>query len=152
MLKINEITAYKIPAGTTETQITLQMLITDGFEKDKSKPRNRLPIIDSDGRGKYVLHRSTLDGFIVAAKDEKATPPVTEATLTLDKLMADPKCKNTMSKSFIPIAETSSLADAKDLLDKNPTCLDLLVSADGFATSVVTGWITNVIVLNEAIL
>jgi len=82
----------------------------------------------------------------------KATPPVTEATLTLDKLVADPKYKDTMSKSFLPIAETSSLADAKDLLDKNPTCLDLLVTPDGLATSVVTGWITNVIVLNEAIL
>jgi len=152
MLKINEVTAYRIPAGTTESQITLQTLITDGFEKDKSKPRNRLPIIDSGGRGKYVLHRSTLDGFIVAAKNEKAAPPVTEATLTLDKLIADPKYKDTMSKSFLAIAETSSLADAKDLLDKNPTCLDLLVTPDGFATSVVTGWITNVIVLNEAIL
>jgi hypothetical protein len=53
-----------------------------------------------------------------------------------------------MSRALFP-SQRRVLADAKDLLDKNLTCLDLLVSADGFATSVVTGWITNVIVLNE---
>src|SRR5215510_4879430 len=56
MLKINEVTAFKIPSDKTEADITLRELIDDGFEKDKARPRQRLPILDAEGRGKYVLH------------------------------------------------------------------------------------------------
>ena len=51
------------------------------------------------------------------------------------------------SESFMVLSE---LADAKDLFDENPRCLDILVTQDGTKKGVVVGWITNVIVLQAS--
>ena len=64
MMKINEVTTFKIPPDKTEADITIRKLIDEGFEKDKSHPRQRLPVLDAESRGKYVLHRSTIDAFV----------------------------------------------------------------------------------------
>src|SRR5215475_13104411 len=60
MMKINEVTTFNIPPDKTEADIKIKKLIDEGFEKDKSHPRQRLPILDAKGTGKYVLHRSTI--------------------------------------------------------------------------------------------
>src|SRR5262249_27060804 len=44
MMKINEVTTFKIPQDQTEANITIRKLIDEGFEKDKSHPRQRLPM------------------------------------------------------------------------------------------------------------
>jgi hypothetical protein len=147
MMKINEVTAFKIAAGKSEADITIRELIDDGFEKDKSRPRQRLPILDADGKGKYVLHRSTIDAFIAP---KKRPPDVDESTLSLKDLLEDSKLKDYILNSFLPLAPEATLADAKDLLDKNPQCLDILVTQDGTKNGIVAGWITNVMVLNAA--
>jgi predicted transcriptional regulator len=65
-------------------------------------------------------------------------------------LLEDPKVKENINKSFMALSEDKTLADAKDILDKNPQCLDLLVTQDGTRNGIVVGWITNVDVLNAA--
>jgi hypothetical protein len=147
MMKINEVTIFKIPQDKTEADITIRELIDEGFEKDKSHPRQRLPILDGESRGKYVLHRSTIDAFVAPLK---RPPDVDESTLSLENLLEDPKIKDYIVNSFLPVAPDATLADAKDLLDKNPQCLDILVTQDGTKNGIVAGWITNVMVLNAA--
>src|SRR6266487_2924079 len=110
MMKINDVTAFKIPADKTEGDITIRQLIDDGFERDKSQPRQRLPILDAQGRGKYVLHRSTIDAFVAP---KKHPPEVDETTLTLKDLLEDPKLKDFIVNSFMPVPESATLADAK---------------------------------------
>ena len=147
MMKINEVTTFKIPPDKTEADITIRELIDEGFEKDKARPRQRLPILDAEGRGKYVLHRSTIDAFVAP---KKRPPDVDETTLSLKDLLEDAKIKDYIINSFMPLAPGATLADAKDLLDKNPQCLDILVTKDGTKNGIVDGWITNVMVLNAA--
>jgi hypothetical protein len=147
MMKINDVTTFKIPADKTEADIKIKQLIDEGFEKDKAQPRQRLPILDAQGRGKYVLHRSTVDAFVAPIK---RPPDVDESTLTLKSLLEDPKVKDYILNSFLPLAPDATLADAKDLLDNNPQCLDILVTQDGTKNGTVVGWITNVMVLNAA--
>ena len=147
MMKINEVTTFKIPPDKTEADITIRELIDEGFEKDKSHPRQRLPILDAESRGKYVLHRSTIDAFVAPMK---RPPDVDESTLSLKDLLEDSKIKDYIVNSFLPVAPDATLADAKDLLDKNPQCLDILVTQDGTKNAIVVGWITNVMVLNAA--
>jgi hypothetical protein len=147
MMKINEVTTFKIPSDKTEANIKIKDLIKGGFEKDESHPRQRLPILDAKGRGKYVLHRSTIDAFVAP---KKSPPDVDESTLSLKDLIEDSKLKDYIMKSFLPLAPDATLADAKDLLDKNPQCLDILVTQDGTKNGNVVGWITNVMVLNAA--
>jgi hypothetical protein len=147
MMKINDVTSYKIPPDKTETDITIKELIDHGFEKDKSRPRQRLPILNDEDRGKYVLHRSTIDAFVAP---KKHPPDIDETTLSLKDLLEDSKVKDYIVNSFLPLAPDATLADAKDLLDKNPQCLDILVTQDGTKNGIVVGWITNVMVLNAA--
>jgi hypothetical protein len=147
MMKINEVTSFKVPPDKTEADITMRQLIDEGFEKEKSRPRQRLPILDAEGRGKYVLHRSTIDAFVAP---KKHPPDVDESTLSLKDLLEDAKLKDYILNSFLPLAPDATLADAKDLLDKNPQCLDILVTQDGSKNGTVAGWITNVMVLNAA--
>ena len=147
MMKINEVTTFNIPSDKSEADITIEELIDHGFEKDKSRPRQRLPILDADSRGKYVLHRSTIDAFVAP---KKRPPDVDESTLSLKDLLEDTKLKDYIIKSFLPLSPDATLADAKDLLDKNPQCLDILVTKDGTTNGPVVGWITNVMVLNAA--
>jgi hypothetical protein len=147
MMKINDVTSFKILPDKTEADITIKELIDQGFEKDKSRPRQRLPILDSEGRGKYVLHRSTIDAFVAP---KKHPPDVDETTLSLKDLLEDSKLKDYIVNSFLPLAPDATLADAKDLLDKNPQCLDIMVTQNGTKNGIVAGWITNVMVLNAA--
>ena len=147
MMKINEVTSFKVPPDKTEADITIRELIDDGFERDKSRPRQRLPVLDAEGRGKYVLHRSTIDAFVAP---KKRPPDVDESTLSLKDLLEDPKIKDYIVNSFLPLASDKTLADAKDLMDKNPQCLDILVTQDATKNGIVAGWITNVMVLNAA--
>lgn len=147
MMKINEVTSFKVPPDKTEADITMRKLIDEGFEKDKSHPRQRLPVLNAEGKGKYVLHRSTIDAFVAP---KKRPPDVDESTLSLKDLLEDSKLKDYIVNSFLPLAPEATLADAKDLLDKNPQCLDILVTQDGTKNGTVAGWITNVMVLNAA--
>lgn len=147
MLKIGDVTAFKMPADKTEADITIKQLIDEGFEKDKSRPWQRLPILDAQGKGKYVLHRSIVDAFVAA---KKHPPQADESTLTLKDLLEDPKLKDYIVNSFRALPADATLADAKDLFDKNPLCLDILVTRDGTRNGIIVGWITNVMVLNAA--
>jgi hypothetical protein len=42
------------------------------------------------------------------------------------------------------LSENATLAGARDLFDKNPQYLDILVTKDGTKNRIVVGWITNV--------
>ena len=58
MMMLNEVTTFKIPPDKTEADITIRELIDEAFERDKSHPRQHLPLLDAESRGKYVLHRT----------------------------------------------------------------------------------------------
>ena len=51
MMKINEVTTFKIPTDKTEADNKIRDLIGRDFEKDESHPRQRLPILDAESRG-----------------------------------------------------------------------------------------------------
>jgi len=168
MMKLGEITYYQLAKGEDVKTLKLQTLIESGFGKDKNKPRNRLPIISKEGLPLHVLHRSTLDGYVTAQLIESLPAGVegdgqTEGTdltktavafseLTLDMLVTSALYKDSMAKSFLTLKETQTLADAKDLLDSDKACLDVLVTENGTNQSKVIGWITNAMILAEATL
>ena len=99
------------------------------------------------GQTLLLIHRSLVDAFVAP---KKRPPDVDESTLKLKDLLEDSKLKSIIVNSFMPVAENATLADAKDLLDRNQQCLDILVTKDGTKNGIVVGWITNVMVLQEA--
>jgi len=50
MMKINEVTTSRFQQDKTSGHYDKE-LIDEGFEKDKSHPRQRLPILDAESRG-----------------------------------------------------------------------------------------------------
>ena len=57
-----------------------------------------------------MLHRSTIDAFVAPKKNP---PDVDESTLALKDLLEDPKLKDYIVSSFMPLAPDATLADAK---------------------------------------
>ena len=54
-----------------------------------------------------------------------------ESRLSLKDLLEDAKLKDYIVNSFLPLAPNATLADAKDLLDKNSQCLGYPCYEDG---------------------
>ena len=73
-----------------------------------------------------------------------------ESRLSLKDLLEDSKLKDYIVNSLLPLAPNATLADAKDLLDKNSQCPGYPGYQDGSKNGIVVGWIANVIVLNAA--
>ena len=72
-----------------------------------------------------MLHRSTIYAFVAP---KKRPPDVDESRLSLKDLLEDAKLKDYIVNSFLPLAPNATLADAKDLLDKNRNVPDILVT------------------------
>jgi hypothetical protein len=94
-----------------------------------------------------MVHRSLIDKFIVqeVAKGQKKAED-----LTLQDMLDDDKYKDVLTGSFKTLPETSNLAQAKSLMDQIKICSDVFATEDGTVTKKVLGWVTNVIVGEQA--
>jgi hypothetical protein len=136
--------AAKLTLTKSADATTLKKDIIDNILDKQDK--NRLPILDGQGRAQYMAHRSTIDQFIVQ-EVAKSTPLV---DLTLQSMLNDGKYKLILENGFGTIRTTSSLADAKVLMDKTPVCLDVFITEDGTRNTKVLGWLTNVQIMEQA--
>ena len=142
MIPINA--AAKLIIDKPEDKITLKADMIDGILVKES--RERLPMLDQQGRIKFMAHRSLIDRFIVqeTAKGKKVED------LTLAGMLADTATKDVLAGSFQTLLETSNLAEAKARMDKIKLCSDVFATEDGTPNTRVTGWVTNVIVEQQS--
>lgn len=148
MININNCEKLILEKEGVEKDKKLKADLIDALmEKDKNFPKNRLPILTSDLKPKYIIHRSIIDRFIV--KNIAAGKNMNE--LTLQDMLDDKDFSKYLKESFGTIKPTSNLAEAKNLVDNIEVCLDVFVTEDGSANSKTLGWITNVIVAKESI-
>lgn len=132
--------AAKMIIDKPENQIKLKADMIDGIlVKEK---RERLPMLDQQGRIKFMAHRSLLDRFIV----QETAKGKNVADLTLADMLADASTKEVLVGSFQTLLETSNLAEAKAKMDNIKLCSDVFATEDGTVNTRVTGWVTNVIV------
>ncbi len=103
----------------------------------------RVPFLNADDTPQYVIHRSTIEGYL-AAEALKGTPNL--ADITLAQLLADPDLKDRIGESFASVREDATLADAKKEMEKSPNIQDVFVTKRGDKKEPALGWITNVIV------
>lgn len=126
-------------------------LIDAKLEKEN---KERLPILDTQGRIKYMAHRSLFDKFIVQevakANVQGAGKAKKLEELTLQDMLDDAKYKDVLRGSFKTLLEKSNLAEAKILMDKVKICSDVFATEDGTPNTKVVGWVTNVIVEEQS--
>lgn len=142
MIPINK--AAKLILDKAENLIKLKADMIDGILEKEG--RERLPMLDTQGRIKFMAHRSLIDKFIV---QETANGKAVE-DLTLADMLADAPTKEVLIGSFQTLVETSNLAEAKTLIDKIRNCSDVFATEDGTPNTKVIGWVTNVIVREQS--
>jgi hypothetical protein len=112
---------------------------------DKEKKGNRLPVLTSDDKPRYVIHRSTIDRFIAKAAAGGKTAGELQQ-LTLDSLINDPAFTPSLGNTFAVVPENATLADAKRAMESFPSCQDVFITPTGTSNEPMSGWITNVII------
>ncbi len=135
-----------------KAQMFFQTLPADGINLtqtlsalDTAKKGSRVPVLDDKGCPAYVIHRSTIDKYLVQ-KASGANPPQLN-TLTLKNMLDDDaQVKSALEKSFVTVNETATLADAKAAMDQISVCQDVFVTKAGTRNEPVLGWITNSII------
>ena len=115
---------------------------------EKQQKGNRIPILGDKGEAVYILHRSIIDKFLSdAARAGKAASDI--AGLTLQDLLNQSSLK-AIAQAFDVVKQDSSLADAMEAMSKIDDCQDVFVTESGRKGEAVLGWITNVIIQDNA--
>jgi len=107
--------------------------------------KNRIVVLDDAGVVKYISHRSMLDKFI----SERAFAGDAVADLTFAHVLGSPEYESWII-SYGTLKPGATLSAAKELMDANPKCSDVVVTEDGTRSTRAVGWITNVIVSEKA--
>lgn len=131
---------------TREDGVLVKKHMLDKLEK---KGKERLPILDPEGRVKYVLHRSLIDRFVVKSLTEQGRKL---EELTLADMLKDEDIREVITGSFKTVRTDANLADAKEFIDKVAICSDIFATMDGTPNMKAVGWVTNVIIGEQAVL
>jgi hypothetical protein len=115
---------------------------------EQAKKGNRIPILADNGEAMYILHRSIIDKFL--ADSARGGKPAAEiGALTVADLLRDARL-DTVARSFDTIRSDATLADAMEAMGKVGNCQDVFVTQTGKKDEPVQGWITNVIIQDNA--
>jgi hypothetical protein len=132
MRPFSDMTCFMIPAGKSEKDIVLSD-INALMNADK----NRLPVITSDNRPLYMIHLSIIDAFTSAGG---------KMTDTLEQFLNAKRGTESgfgLNEGFIVVPENTTLAEAKDQLDKIKVCQDIFITKNGTPNEELSGWISN---------
>lgn len=122
---------------------------------------NRLPVFEK-GLPKYVIHKSLLNEFIAdfySGAYDNDPSIVTDsgdregdkAKLTLTNFLGV-KSISVKAEGFVTAKIDDNLEEIKERMEsiKTTKCSDAFITADGTSMSKVSGWITNVIILEKS--
>ncbi len=139
--------ATTLTLNKKESDIKLKADMIDMLGKDH---KERLPILDMDGRVRYIAHRSMIERFIMHKIIQERKPAEDISLLSLQDMLDNDWYREVLTSGFKTLHATSNLAEAKDLIDKVKFCSDVFVTEDGTPGTKALGWVTNVIVREQA--
>jgi putative lipase involved disintegration of autophagic bodies len=138
MIKVDEIFHKQ------ESEINQKLVdILEKFD-DSKEIWSRLPIFSDEKQIKGLIHRATIEKFIMKNyKNSDSSQKIED--LTIRDLLKDPELKD----KYDVLGESSTLADAKEKMDQL-TCKDVFITKSGKPEEPVIGWITNAIIMKNA--
>jgi hypothetical protein len=126
----------------TQPSELLLHVIRDEMQREN---RLRLPLLDSDGRIRYIVHKSLIDDFLLDALPRLEELQVAKHTdLSLAHLLADPRAGRIASETFAVVPASATAAEAQAAMNSVQGCRDVFVTDNGRPDSPVLGWITNI--------
>jgi hypothetical protein len=153
MIPVEKLIYIEYKTGADDKALNLK---TDFLDFIKSKGIQRVILLDENKYAKYVLHKSTIEGFIaeeyynlISTPEEGTNPPAATAPALQPLTFADLKVKGnenvqTILKDGIKfIKEEANLSDAKVLIKNYTSCNDVFVTKNGLTNEPVSGWITD---------
>lgn len=106
----------------------------------KETNQNRLPLFVR-GQLKYIVHVSTFDRFVRIMLEKGYGYKIFRIN---DMVNCDDEwIKNSLLKGAAFISEQANLLEAKIIMETNPYCNDVFVTANGHPSDAVLGWITG---------
>jgi hypothetical protein len=105
----------------------------------KAAGRNRVPLLNENNAVLYVIHRSSIDAFLVESVSEQPT---------VADLLNEPGNRQAFEKSFAVVPRHATLADAA--LAMNGQCSDVFVTESGRRDEPILGWLTNADLTRES--
>lgn len=148
MIPIEDARVLHLKKGQNDDNIGIKADIIDPVIK---KGKNRVPVLDADGHIRYMLHRSLIDRFLVAALSERPDQSGRNMdSFTLKDLVEDPDCHAVVTNSIATLPESTTLADVKTAMEKIPGCADAFITGDGTRRTPVIGWITNIMIMEHS--
>lgn len=148
MIPIDKLTYKPYPTVTVDTTINLKTDFLDFIDISKI---SRVILLDENKCAKYVLHRSTIEGFV--AEQGFINPPVPAQGLTFADLKANgnENVQAILNDGVKFIKEEANLSDAKVLIKNYAACNDIFVTKNGVSTEPVLGWITDKTIAESSI-
>jgi hypothetical protein len=156
--------SFKYISYKNESEDESINLKTDFLDYLNKEGIQRIILLDENKCAKYVLHRSTIEGFIAdqyfhlqsagdPPADPRASPPEnlpipatkTPQTLTFTdfKTKGDANVQAVLKDGVKFIKEDANLSDAKVLIKNYTPCNDVFITKSGLANEPVLGWITD---------
>src|SRR5262249_17497615 len=89
---------FKNPSEIDPSRLELKDLVRELDQRE----RNRVPILDRDGKPLYIVHRSMIDKFI-ASRALDPVPGRDPARSTLADLLDDPNMKRLFTETFVVV-------------------------------------------------
>lgn len=96
----------------------------------------RIPVLNPSGALRYMIHKSVLAEF--KAQWSGDAPP------TLADLVDDKRIHALIYDATVFVAETVSGGEAKDKMDSESSCQDVIVTRNGKRDEPILGWLTNI--------
>jgi hypothetical protein len=148
MLKREQMVSLNI---TEDKPVDNIFLVGDILNTFKTKNINRLPILDENDHLRYIIHRSMIDKYLAqkALQPEFTTEQLNALTLK-ELLEEDAALRNLFETSFTVVRADANLAEAKIEMEKIKNCLDVFITIKGTKNEPVMGWLTNLIISENA--
>lgn len=116
---------------------------------DKEKKGQRLPVLDSKNKAKYVIHRSIITDYLASEAIGGTLKTDLEKKTLKDLIDAKPELKSIIV-SFGAVKKDATLDKVKAIMEQSNDTQDVFITENGKTDGVVLGWITNVIVDSHA--
>ena len=133
MRPIADITYEKVGGGGAKATITVAQL-----RERFSATITRLPVLTGELKPLYMIHVSSVDKY-------RADPQHLD-TSTLEQFINDQAQAGIWfdaQRGFALLAETASVADAKQSLEASASVQDVFITAKGTADEPLVGWVSN---------